>query len=254
MTAGMIDAALLQNSHFDFRIPFQKVTLNTAFGFGVLGSIIYLACTITKRGSKQQFHAGCFALTAFGGGYAITKLVEHNETATQNSHEKDIAEIKHPNTSTNRSSDKTTTTHQFQPAQQNNTESTGIEYLVSDIIRKDGFTLIFGDKGSGKSILGRQIAVCLSTGIFCPAFQEYTPARSQKVILLDAELTKADHVERGYRGNPNLTCYACDEFNYPTISDMLNDVERLVKEAGEDCTVILDCISSAQFGISLHSP
>lgn len=255
MNAEMIGAAILSNTHVNVNIPFQKVTPNTLCAFGVIGGLGYIASVIAKSGSKKQYAAGGFAVLAFACCYAVTKRIEMKETQIQNDHEKDVTRIKHPRpkkVSVNVESPNISGT--FKGAQHNNSVSPGIKFLISDLIRMDGFTLIFGEKGSGKSILARQIGTSLSLGVPCAAFHNDSPSKPLKVILLDAELKKTDHVNRGYKANPNLVCFARDEFNYTSITETLKEIERLVKEANEDCVVILDCISSSKFGFSVSSP
>ena len=139
----------------------------------------------------------------------------------------------------------------FRPAQHTQGTSKDIEYLISPVVRKDGFVIIYADKGVGKSILAHQMARSIATGTQCDAFPNDIPNNPQKVIYLDAELTKADYAQRGYTTTSNLDCYTKDEFDYLTINNMLEDVERMVMNAHGNCTVFLDCISSYKFGVSL---
>lgn len=130
--------------------------------------------------------------------------------------------------------------------------SCGVEYLVSDAVRKGGTTIIYAEKGEGKSILSHQIAQSIAEGSPCLAFPKDTSHKPQPVIYLDAELTPADDKNRGYSNIANLKIF--DRFNYNSAEDLRIDSENFLKDVHEDCTIVLDCISNQKFGWCLSNP
>lgn len=143
----------------------------------------------------------------------------------------------------------------FQPAHHSeNGNEKPVSNLISDVIRKGGYSIVYAEKGVGKSILARQIAVSIATGNACKAFPDDTTHTPEKVIYLDAELEKADYNSRGWEDIPNLECFTTGDFNYPTIDDLKQELERLASETEGDCTIILDCISNPKFGVALSNP
>lgn len=130
--------------------------------------------------------------------------------------------------------------------------SCGVEYLVSDAVRKGGLTVIYGTKGDGKSILSYQIAQSIAKGTPCLAFPNDTVHKPQPVIYLNAELHQSDFVDRGYSQIEHLHVY--NGFNYSSAEDLHTDLENLLRDIYEDCTIVLDCISNHIFGLNLSSP
>lgn len=228
-------------------------------GVGVVsvGTLGYVGYRWDKYGFNKNLYGGFFISAAAGIVYLILDNKEYKrdceEREKERQHEEKIAKIKHQHSSVSPDNDKDAETPKLRPAKHIVGEGKNIDYLIPHFIRKDGFVIIYADKSVGKSILAHQIARDIATGTPCEAFPKNEECKPQRVIYLDAELTKGDHVERGYQKIHNLDCYIKDEFNYPTIKDMMQDVERLIWEVKGDCTVVLDCISSYKFGTSLAS-
>lgn len=225
--------------------------VNSAVGYAAIGGVAYTTYQISVK-SPAKIAAGCLGTVALGLIWYYTKNEDRKDTKARYEHEERLAMIKHPNpiVQTGKGNGKGDN-HFFRPAQHTQGTSKDIEYLISPVVRKDGFVIIYADKGVGKSILAHQMARSIATGTQCDAFPNDIPNNPQKVIYLDAELTKADYAQRGYTTTSNLDCYTKDEFDYPTINNMLEDVERMVMNAHGNCTVFLDCISSYKFGVSL---
>lgn len=230
--------------------------LSNVCGIAAVGSLGYGSYRYFsgKSGIKVLF-GGLFTGGVFATASYVLRKDDKKEREKERQHEREMARIKHPSFS--RSTTEVTEVSPnvpscFLPAQKHeSTNAKPVEFLVSKEIRKGGYTLIAAPKGQGKSILARQIGHAIATGNPCEAFPDDTPHSPQRVIYLDAELTCEDNDSRGYKTVQGMDVYTKEDFNYTSLNDVQDDISRLVEDVGADCTVILDCITSYKFGMSL---
>lgn len=250
--------------------------VKNVMGLACVAAFGYTAFQCSKSGFQKEKHIGTCLLGLVAGAAYLYLDYKENEREVkakeiEYEHKETLARIKHPNCVESKAKDATPAAKMptdlaeeskkevcdYTPAKHNLAidAGKGIEYLVNQYIRKGGFTIIYADKGVGKSILAHQIAMNIAEGTPCEAFPGDTNHTPQKVIYFDAEMDKGDYAERGYGAEvANMERFTSDEFGYNTGQQMLEDVERVIFENHGDCTVVLDCISSYKFGMSLSSP
>lgn len=266
-----IKAAVVSNilKHLHFNINANDPRLMaSALGAGGLSIAAYKY----SNNASPRATAAFAALGVFGmGWWTAIEYLQSTERAKEREHELELARIKHPDCAKSNAmaslpaaeipaepaEDPNKEVCDYTPAKHNSAigAGMGIEYLVNQYVRKGGFTVIYAEKGVGKSIFAYQIAMNIAEGTPCKAFPGDTSHTSQRVIYFDAEMDDGDYAERGYSAKvANLECYTRDEFDYYTSEQMLEDIERVISESPGDCTVVLDCISSYKFGASVSRP
>ena len=235
----------------------------------------YVAYKCCNSGFQKNYYGSLLLGSVAGAVYLYLDNKESKREVKakekEYKHKESLARIRHPNCVESNAKAATLATEMpaelveesnkevcdYTPAKHNlaiNSEK-GIEFLVSQYVRKGGCTVIYADKGVGKSILAHQIAMNIAEGTPCEAFPGDTNHTPQKVFYFDAEMDGGDYAERGYGAEgANMECFTRDDFSYNTGEQMLKDVKRVISKKPGDCTVVLDCISSYKFGMSISSP